>query len=87
MLHQSRQPVIIWFKIGKKVKIIIWINKSSILQNVFIIIEEEISVKVCWETSNVQDAKNESIKSAYCTLLDVPHKSKIPESGNILNML
>ncbi|KAL4141486.1 hypothetical protein QTP88_004117 [Uroleucon formosanum] len=41
--------------------------------------KEGISVKVCWDPSDYQDSKTELIKSAYCTLLDIPHKSKIPK--------
>jgi len=51
---------------------------------IFTVIEEGISVKICWNSANVQDPKTELIKSAYCTLLDIPHASKIPESGKIL---
>lgn len=45
-------------------------------------IDEGISIQVCWDSSNIQDSNTELIKGAYCTLLDVPHVSKIPKSGN-----
>lgn len=48
------------------------------------VVIEGISVKGCWDLSDYQDSKTELTKSAYCTLLDIPHKSKIPEFGKIL---
>lgn len=47
------------------------------------VVIEGISVKVCWDPSDYQDSKTELMKGAYCTLLDIPHKSKIPEFGKI----
>lgn len=46
--------------------------------------KEGISVKLCWDSTDIQNSKTELIKSAYSTLLDIPHKCKIPEFGKIL---
>lgn len=46
-------------------------------------VADGVSIKKCWDSSIVQNSKTELIKSAYCTLLDIPHKSKIPEFGKI----
>jgi len=76
-----------WEKGKEHYKIVILVHKQVWLHIYFIIIiiitEEGISIKICWDTSKVQNSRIELIKSAYCTLLDVPHKSKIPESGKI----
>jgi len=49
-----------------------------------LVLIEGMSVKLCWDSTDIQNTETELIKSAYSTLLDIPHKSKIPEFGKIL---
>lgn len=62
-----------------------WVNKFSRYHKLLLVyqLDEGVSIKTCWDTLNVQDSKIELIKSAYCTFLDVPHKSKVPDTGKI----
>ncbi|XP_050429945.1 anaphase-promoting complex subunit 1 [Adelges cooleyi] len=41
--------------------------------------DNENILKACWDTDKINDSKLELIKSAYCTLLDIPHKSQVPD--------